>query len=223
MKLFTPEDIRKYFYASCVLAIICFLLALIAIGESGQANVIEEKFSGVGQFDHASYSESASDRAMSDGGVIAYEMSRDWENESAQTFSTSFIVSGAGGGYKDQYVVKASGAGYKHTYTATRISGDFSGSGESTVSMETGVQSLDSLVLMDGNATFRGRIINGQTGKPLTEAEMDAVGEYVLRSYLNISEEIKTPEDWLGFCSHFSDDLPASVGPAKLVPLNGTA
>ena len=222
MKLFTPDDFKKYFYASCFLAIFCLILAIIAIGQSGQANVIEEKFSGIGQFDHSSYSKSASDRAMSDGGAIAYEMSRNWKNESAQTFSTSFIVSGAGGGYKDQYVVKASGAGYKHTYQATKISGDFAGSGESTVSMETGVQSLDSLVLMDGNATFRGRIINGQTGRPVTEAEMDAVGEYVLRSYLNISEEIKTPEDWLGFCASFSDALPASVGPVKLVPENGT-
>ncbi|MCK9571052.1 hypothetical protein M0R72_19040 [Candidatus Pacearchaeota archaeon] len=222
MKLFTPNDIRKYFYASCFLAFICLILAVIAIGESGQANLIEEKFSGIGQFDHSSYSKSASDRAMSDGGVIAYEMSRDWQNESAQTFSTSFIVSGAKGGYKDQYVVKASGAGYKHTYQATKISGDFSGSGESTVSMETGVQSLDSLVLMDGNATFRGRIINGQTGKPLTKTEMDAAGEYILRSYLNVSEPIKTPEDWLGFCATFSDALPASVGPAKLIPENAT-
>jgi hypothetical protein len=187
----------------------------------GCANLIEEKFSGTGQFDHSSYSKAASDRAMSTG-TMSYEMSRDWKNESAQTFSTSFIVSGAHGGYKDQYVVKASGAGYKHTYQATKISGDFSGSGESTVSMETGVQSLDSLVLMDGNATFRGRIINGQTGKPLTETEMDAVGEYILRSYLNISEEIKTPEDWLGFCASFSDELPASIGPVKLIPENST-
>jgi hypothetical protein len=189
----------------------------------GCANLIEEKFSGIGQFDHSSYSKSASDRAMSDGGAIAYEMSRNWKNESDQTFSTSFIVSGAGGGYKDQYVVKASGAGYKHTYQATKISGDFSGSGDSSVSMETGVQSLDSLVLMDGNATFRGRIINGQTGRPVTEAEMDAVGEYILRSYLNISEEIQTPEDWLGFCASFSDALPVSVGPVKLIPENSTA
>jgi len=223
MKLFSPEDIRKYFYASFFLAIFCLILAIIAIGESGQANVIEEKFAGVGQFDHSSYSKSASDRAMSDGGAIAYEMSRNWKNESAQTFSTSFIVSGAGGGYKDQYVVKASGVGYMHSYQATKINGDFSGSGESTVSMETGVQSLDSLVVMDGNATFRGRIINGQTGRPVTEAEMDAVGEYILRSYLNISEEIKTPEDWLGFCASFSDALPASIGPVKLIPENSTA
>jgi hypothetical protein len=222
MKIFSPDDIRKYFYASCFLAIFCLVLAIIAIGESGMGNLIEEKFAGQGQFDHASYSEHASDRAMSTGSM-SYEMKRDWQNESDQTFSTSFIVSGAGGSYKDQYVVKASGAGYKHEYSATKISGDFSGSGKSTISMETGVQSLNSLVLMDGNATFRGRIINGQTGRPLTETEMDAVGEYVLRSYLNISEPIKTPEDWLGFCASFSDSLPASIGPAKLVPINGTA
>lgn len=181
---------------------------LLVLGFMGYANTIEESVFGKGTMDHASYSKSASDRAMTkDAEAIAYQMKRDWESESEQTFTSSFIVSGAGGSYKDQYVVKASGAGYKHTYRATKIMGDFSGSGESTVTMETGMQSLDSLVLMDGNATFQGRIINGQTGKPVNEAELDAVGEFVIRSYLNITEKPKTIDNWLGFCSELDQDM----------------
>ena len=196
---------------------------LLVLGFLGYANTIEESVFGKGTLDHASYSKSASDRAMTkDAESVAYPMTRDWENESEQTFTSSFIVSGAGGSYRDQYVVKASGAGYKHTYRATKIKGDFSGSGESSVTMQTGTQSLDSLILMDGNATFHGRVINGQTGRPVTEAEMDAAGQFVIRSYLNVTEKPRTYEDWLQLCNTFSEDLPASVGPLKLVPLNNS-
>ncbi|MDD1761471.1 MAG: hypothetical protein LUQ59_04500 [Methanothrix sp.] len=182
---------------------------LLVLGFMGYANTIEESVFGKGTLDHSSYSKSASDRAMTrDAESVAYQMKRDWENESEQTFTSSFIVSGAGGSYRDQYVVKASGAGYKHTYRATKIRGDFSGSGESSVTMQTGTQGLDSLILMDGNATFQGRIINGQTGRPVAEAEMDAVGQFVIRSYLNVTEKPETPEDWLGFCAGLDDDTP---------------
>jgi hypothetical protein len=184
----------------------CFLAVL---GCLGYANTIEESVFGKGTLDQSSYSKSASDRAMTkDAESVAYQMKRDWENESKQTFTSSFIVSGAGGSYHDQYVVKASGAGYKHTYRATKITGDFSGSGESSVTMQTGTPSLDSLILMDGNATFQGRIINGQSGKPVNEAELEALGKFVIRSYLNITEKPKTPEDWLSFCAGLDDDTP---------------
>jgi hypothetical protein len=72
-----------------------------------------------------------------------------------------------------------------------------------------GAQSLDSLILMDsraGNATFQGRIYNGRSGKPVAEEEMDAIGKFVVRSYLNITEPIKTSQDWLQFCNML--DLP---------------
>jgi hypothetical protein len=181
---------------------------LVVLGCLGYANTIEESVFGKGTMDHASYSKSASDRAMTkDAESVAYQMKRDWESKDNQTFTSSFIVSGAGGSYQDQYVVKASGAGYKHTYRATKITGDFSGSGESSVTMQTGTQSLDSLILMDGNATFQGRIINGQTGKPINEAELEAVGKFVIRSYLNITEKPETVEGWLDFCSGLDRDM----------------
>jgi hypothetical protein len=133
--------------------IIAFLIAfilisgfLVILGCMGYANTIEESVFGKGSMDHASYSEHASDRAMTKNAEsVAYKVARNWENDSGQTFSSSFIVAGAGGSYRDQYVVKAAGAGYKHVYQATKISGGFSGSGESTVTVDTGDESLDSL------------------------------------------------------------------------------
>ena len=202
-------DKKQVFLLMVAACVIAGGLMVIVLGMFGCANVIEETVFGSGTMDHSSYSEHASDRAMTkDAESVAYKMARKWEDAGNQTFSTSFLVSGAGGSYQDQYIVKASGAGYKHTYQATKITGDFSGSGESTVTVDTGTESLDSLVLMDGNATFRGRVINGQTGKPANEAELEAVGKFVIRSYLNITEKPETPEDWLGFCAGLDDDTP---------------
>ncbi len=224
-----PVNFRRYFHIAIIIAallicsFICLLGAILIMGGYVDANTIEEYINGQGSMDHASYSKSASDRAMAEGATVSLQMKRDWRG-SDQKFSSQFLVSGAKGGYKNQYVVKASGAGYKHTYQATKITGDFSGSGESSVIvLETGTDSIDSLILMDGNATFRGRVINGQTGEPVNEAEMEAVGEFVIRSYLNITEEIETPDDWLGFCGPVDKDLILS-GDANdgiyIIPLN---
>jgi len=199
------QQIFMMMVAACVIA---GGLMIIVLGMFGCANVIEESIFGSGTMDHSSYSEHASDRARTkDAESVAYKMARNWESKDNQTFTSSFIVSGAGGSYQDQYVVKASGAGYKHTYQATKITGDFSGSGDSTITLQTGTQSLDSLILMDGNATFQGRIINGQTGRPVNEAELEAVGKFVIRSYLNITEKPKTVEGWLDFCSGLDRDM----------------
>ncbi|MCK9569617.1 hypothetical protein M0R72_11810 [Candidatus Pacearchaeota archaeon] len=224
MKIFSPEDIRKYFYASCFLAIFCLTLAIIAIGESGQANVIQQSIMGHGDLYTRHDSRSASDLVISDNATVVYQGSRDWEGDE-QTFRSSYIVSGAKGGYQNQYVVKASGAGYKHEYRATKIMGDFSGSSEISLTVnDDGAENLDSLILMDGNATFQGRIHNGQSGKPLAEEELDAVGKFVLRSYLNISEEIETPDNWLGFCDSLNRDmiLADEVGAIYVLPENNS-
>jgi len=207
MPLYTPGDFKKYFWASCILSIICLIGAIVAIGSSAYGDVIEQSIRGTGDFYTWHDSEHASDLASAVNATVIYDAIR-----TPETFSTSFIVSGAqsSGGYRNQYVVKSSGAGYKHVYRATAITGDFVGSGEVMVTVGgDGAQSLDSLILMDsraGNATFQGRIYNGRSGKPVAEEEMDAIGKFVVRSYLNITEPIKTSQDWLQFCNML--DLP---------------
>ena len=223
-RLFTAEDIRKYFYASCFLAIVCLLAIIYLVGTSGQGNVIEQSISGRGDLYTRHDSESASDLASVEGATLLYEAKREWANaDDAQTFSSSFIVSGAqaSGGYRNQYVVKSSGAGYKHVYRATQISGDFAGSGEVSLTIgEDGAESLDSLILMDsrsGNATFQGRIYGSEGGKPVTAEEMDAVGKFLMRSYLNITEPLIGPDNWLGFCESLNRLIDPAVAPGIYV------
>lgn len=206
--LFAPSDFKKYFYACLILAVLCFVGALLAISTSGYGNIIEHSIVGTGDLYTRHDSQSASDLASVANSTVVYEAKREWEGTStAQTFSSSFIVSGASakGGYRNQNVVKSSGAGYKHVYRATAITGEFSGRGEVSLTLgEDGAESLDSLILMDsrqGNATFQGRIYSSENGKPVTAEESDAVGRFMIRSYLNITEPITTPAGWLDFCA----------------------
>jgi hypothetical protein len=228
LKLFTPEDIRKYFYASCFLAIICLIMALVAIGESGYGNTIEQSITGHGDLYTRHDSAHASDLASTVNSTVVYEEKRIWDvPDSPETFASSFIVSGASarGGFRNQYVVKSSGAGYKHVYRATQITGEFSGSGVVSLSIgEDGAESLDSLILMDsrnGNATFQGRIYSSQNGKPVTAEEMDAVGKLMIRSYLNISQPLIGPDNWLGFCESLNRLIDPAVAPGIYVAPDG--
>lgn len=206
---------------SCGFMIVFALIigVLIFAGEKGYCNTLEESFFGSGTIDHRSISsdEAVADRASTkDANSIAYESTKKWGN-GPQTLDTSFVVTGSKGGYQDTYMVTSKAAGYGHTYEARKIKGDFSGSGN-LITTET---TLDSLILMDGNATFRGRVINGQTGRPVTESEMDAVGKMVIRSYLNVSKPINTTEGWLDFCMGVEQGLPADAS-LKIVPVNMT-
>ena len=227
-RLFTAEDIRKYFYASCILAIVCLLAIIYLVGTSGMGNVIEQSISGRGDLYTRHDSQSASDLASVENASLVYESKREWGSpDDAQTFTSSFIVSGAqaSGGYRNQYVVKSSSVGYKHVYRATQISGDFAGSGEVSLTIgEDGAESLDSLILMDtrsGNATFQGRIYGNEGGKPVTAEEMDAVGKFLMRSYLNISQTTTTPEGWLDFCSGLNRLIDPAVAPGIYVAPDG--
>jgi hypothetical protein len=188
-----------------------------ALGYMGLANVIEEKFTGENiTFDHTSATAdgSFSDRAMSSNAkAISYQMSRSWNNgdvNETQTVSSSYILTTGSpvSAYMNQYMVKvvSDATGYGTTYQATKINGDFAGS---TNVITTNVD-LDQLTVMDGNATFHSKIVNGQSGKPVTESETDAVGKMVMSSYLNITTP-KTYDDWLAFCNSFGDSLPGDI------------
>lgn len=222
--LFAPSDFKKYFYACLILAVFCFAGAILAISTSGYGNVIEQSISGRGDLYTRHDSQSASDLASVENASLFYEAKREWGSaDDTQTLSSSFIVSGAqaSGGYRNQYVVKSSGAGYKHVYRATQISGDFAGSGEISLTIgEDGSESLDSLILMDsrsGNATFQGRIYGSEGGKPVTAEEMDAVGQLMIRSYLNVSEPLTGPDNWLGFCESLNKLIDPAIAPGIYV------
>lgn len=222
MTFFGPADFKKYFLASLLLALICLIGAFLSIGSSGLGNVFSQEdiiAHDVVTFDTGYRSDTQSDRAIAkDANYVKYHSTTDWgvqpDGESGQTFVSEFTITGASGGYQNQYVVKVSSGGLKHTYSATKIKGDFTGSGNSVV-IETGVPSLDSLILMEGNATFHGRIINGWTGRPVNTRETDLVANATIRSYLNASipQKSTTESDWLAFCAQTYKDMIASGEP----------
>lgn len=216
---------RLCFLLTVSLSGIYLALFILSLGGApGDANVIEQSISGRGDLYTRQDSKSASDLASVENATMVYEAKREWASpDDAQTFASSFIVSGAStkSGYRNQYVVKSSGAGYKHVYRATQISGDFAGSGEVSLTIgEDGAESIDSLILMDsrsGNATFQGRIYGSEGGKPVTAEEMDAVGKFLIRSYLNITEPLTGPDNWLGFCESLNKIIDPAVAPGIYV------
>lgn len=171
----------------------------------GASNVWEDSVTGEGAIDHRSYTadNSVHDVAMvENGSAISYWNKRTWAEGTAQSFESSFMVTAgpSPSKYRNQYRVTVKSAGYTHHYEANKIMGDFTGSAN-FVTAET---TLDSLIIMDGNATFKARMVNGQGKHPVTEKEVDDVGRLILRQYLNISNPEKQPEDWLAFCNEYN-------------------
>jgi hypothetical protein len=200
------------------LALVTALYILVA-GVSGpaEANTISQKITGTGDVYTRHGTTEAFDQASAVNSTVYYEMNTHWDdNTPGRTFETSFIVVGATskGGFRNQYVVKSAGAGYKHVYRVTAITGDFVGSGDISLTFgEDGAPSLDSFILMDsrsGNATFQGRITKSVNGRPsnINSEDTDAVGKLLIESYLNITQPIKEPEDWLAFCEALNEGLP---------------
>ena len=211
-KLFTPEDIRKYFYASCILAGRAFIAILYIVGTSGSANTLDTSMVGTGTMNYRHDSEHSADIAMAENASIMYDYSRTWGQDVAvETAKSQFVVTSAKGGYKTQYAVKGSGAGHKVDYRATKISGDASFASEISLSAtESGGENVDSMIWFDtrdGLATIQGRVYNNSEGRPATIEELDAVGKYLLNTHLNVSKEPIVPESWLGSCEELNRDM----------------
>ena len=227
-KLFTPEDIRKYFYASCILAGLAFIAILYVVGTSGSANTLDTSMIGTGTMNYRHDSEHSADVAMAENASIMYDYSRTWGRDvPVETVTSQFVVTSAQGGYKTQYAVKGSGADHKVDYKATKISGDASFASEISLSAtESGGENFDSMIWFDtrdGLATIQGRVYNNSEGRPATIEELDAVGKYLLNTHLNVSYEPITPESWLNFCEGLDRDMildPSVPEGIYIVPVN---
>jgi hypothetical protein len=99
---------------------------------------------------------------------------------------------------------------------------------DNSINAQRGAESIDSLFLIDsrgGNATFQGRIVNGQTGRPVTEGESNLVGQFLVRSYLNISKIPEDDEGWLNFCDTLDKSIildKTAPGGIYILPQNST-
>ena len=222
--LFSPEDIRKYFYTSCILAVVCLLTTIYLIAVSGAGNTLDTSMVGTGTMDYRHDSEHSADIAMAENASIMYDYSRTWGQDVAvETAKSQFVVTSAKGGYKTQYAVKGSGADHKVDYRATKISGDASFASEITLTAtESGGENFDSMIWFDtrdGLATIQGRVYNNSEGRPATIEELDAVGKYLLNTHLTVSNAPILPEDWLGFCSGLDQDVNMPEG-IYILPVN---
>ena len=223
-KLFSPEDIRKYFYTSCILAVVCLLVTIYTVAVGGAGNTLDTSMVGTGTMNYRHDSEHSADIAMAENASIMYDYSRTWGPDvPMETAKSQFVVTSAKGGYKTQYAVKGSGADHKVDYKATKISGDASFASEITLTAtESGGESFDSMIWFDtrdGLATIQGRVYNNSEGRPATIEELDAVGKYLLNTHLNVSNAPILPEDWLGFCSGLDQDVNMPEG-IYILPVN---
>jgi hypothetical protein len=71
----------------------------------------------------------------------------------------------------------------------------------------------------DGNATIMGRVYNSIEGRPATIEEIDPIGQYILNTHLNVSNEPITPESWLNFCEGLDQDVNMPEG-IYILPVN---
>jgi len=196
-------DFRKYKYFAVLMACICFAGAVIA-----GANIIQTSVSGAGKFFVQHNFKESGDIAGTKAGEITYSYERTWDKQTA-TGRSMFIVAGATGSYEDQYIVRGSAAGHRVEYRVEKLFGDFSGSQEIKVIIEaSGEENFDNLILLKGNATYYGKIrAVDKMGRPLDAETLFGIGEFVVRSYINVSSEIQKPEDWLAFCDEVSEEL----------------
>ena len=223
MKIFSPEDIRKYCYASFFLAIFCLILAVIAIGESGQADLYIkttfdcENCSG-GTYHQGRVGESVSFKDVSSAG---YHYEKDVDDDTGATGQTSeFIMDGGEASYWN----------YHRTWTEediagsnqlklhiNKIGGSYYGK-DITYNEADGSEEFESSLTIEAdNATIQLRVVDWKTGKPVDLETLDLVGKIVLDQLVKLSEPI---EDTKGFCESLDHDEIASSDAIRILPMN---
>jgi hypothetical protein len=234
---FTSRGYWKYFWISVGMALMCAILAGMAFW--GSANIMKLDVVGEGDiYVRHDWAESA-DLASAVNSTVGYSYERDWNGtEDPVEVRSQFMVVGATseGGFRNQYVVKTSGVGYKTVYRATQLTGDFQGdmglilttTAAASEDLKPGEEMVSTINLDTtfGNGTIQGRVWtrDGEVNRPATKEELDAVGKFLITSYLELSAPPETYEDWLSFCSTVDrDDISAYPGVyVEPVWLNGT-
>lgn len=200
-------------------ALALFILSCSS-GGPGQANSDSLSVTGSGFLDVGHWTDLAHDRAITQAAQISYKGYREWGkrwSEGDHEFTTEFLVLDAIWG---EYTVEVSGSGHKVIYAARNFTGDYEGSGLATVTIsEQGETSFDSQITlnsMDGSAKFQGRVLNSSDGRPASMEELDAVGQFLIKSHVNVSLAVENPK---GFCESLDRDNIISNEPGALIVL----
>jgi hypothetical protein len=228
MKLFTPEDIRKYFYASFFLALICLLAALYLVASAGTADLYIkttfdcENCSG-GTYHQGRVGESVSFKDVSSAG---YHYEKDVDDDTGTTGQTSeFTMEGGEASYWN----------YHRTWTEEDIAGanqlklhinEIGGSYYGKNGMDITYNEADgseefesSLTIETDSAKLQLRVIDWMTGKPVSLEDIDLIGKIVLDQLVKLSEAI---EDVKGFCESLDRDeiISSEAGAIRILPVN---
>jgi hypothetical protein len=217
-RLFTPDDIRKYFYTSFILAIFCLLAALYLVGTSGLGNVLMEGAShgsGTSDFDLQGTGQDARIAAYKSVGVeerYKFVQTRGTEyTDSTSVLDVDVSIDQAGGTRKTMYVYKQKNGAAGEVIRINNIIGSFvaESHGMLTVS-EDGALSYDLDYQFNGeNLSYDAQaiIMDATTGRQATNLRVQRVGNWSVWSHLNVTTPIIAPENWLGACEDMNNDI----------------
>jgi hypothetical protein len=230
-EFFTVMDLKKYFWASLFLAIICLAGAVLAVMSSGDASMLRTDVRGFGDIDIREQVFEGAPRvaAMGSGASILYASAVEWGE--IVVFRNSFEIFGAPAitkkwlGHRNQYVIQGTGGGNAMEYRATAVEGDFVGEADLILRGE-GYPDKDGNILearikldsSQGKSVLDLMVINRTTGKPATAFELKGVGNFTFQQYLllNISQrEALTEED---FCESLDRILPRDFSGVYIAP-----
>lgn len=217
-RLFTPDDIRKYFYTSFILAIFCLLAVIYLVGTSGLGNVLMEGSShgsGTSDFDLQGTGQDARIAAYKSVGVeerYKFVQTRGTEyTDSTSNLDVDVSIDQAGGTRKTMYVYKQKNSAAGEVIRINNIIGSFvaESHGMLTVS-EDGALSYDLDYQFNGeNLSYDAQaiIMDATTGRPATNLRVQRVGNWSIWNHLNVTTPIATPENWLGACEDMNNDI----------------
>lgn len=199
---------RLAFFGALIISALAMAGLVVSVGclNDSNASVSELDISGTGAMRVQNYGDHYRDDSGVTDGKYVYSMDRTWEAGN-ETVQKSFVLtSSKGGTLLDRDIEMISGAGNKRIYRTTNIEGDFEAGSETTFTITpAGVESSESTVTLDvanGTAKLDIRVMNLTNHGPATVMELQAVGNFTMRSYYNLSyeEQVKVLEDPLAFC-----------------------
>lgn len=211
MKIFSPEDIRKYFYASAFLAIFCLVMAIVAIGESGQADLyIKTDITGVGS--GGSYHQGRLGESTGfKNATTAYHYEKSQDYDTGATDQTSeFVLEGGDGSYwnfQKTWTEEDIAGANEMTISIGQIAGSYYGKNGMSITYNEadGSEEFESSLKIEAdNVTIEIDVIDWNTGKPVTLEEIDRIGKYVVDQIVRLSEPIV---DVKGFCESLDRDV----------------
>jgi len=218
--ILTPEDIKKYFLASCILALVCIVSMIYMVATSGEANVLMEgRDTGSGTIDVDVSGPNQAIRMMvkdGEGADLRYTKTKTVDNE---RLTASMELENGDGSRMTKFVATGKGETAGSRIFIDKISGAFAGSVETwKASDEDGTASFDMTFNIEGqNKVWHANFyaLDGN-GKPATEESIRGFGNLTVWRHYNVTEPPKTPEDWLYFCASMNRDVHLSDEPGAV-------